>query len=167
MKFYKLYKLLKENWIKSVSFKLSIPIINDKILVDVFKNESLKNLPEDVRGIITKDGDLITINWVDPQKLRIKNLNINKFIIHEDLVHAYEGNNKFSMNNSDWPTYNNYAYIFVQRFNDSNKFYLSESYSDLILKEIIQQMTFNDILNKCKQKNPDKYFENINISYIN
>lgn len=157
MKFNQLIKyiLLKENWIKTVFIK---PIGYNKILVDVFKNESLRLLPEDCRAIIDENSDLITINWSDNEFRKNKNLNINKFIIHDNIVHAYEENNTYDMNDSNF--YKD-KYILIQRVKNTNIFALSESYNEYQIKYI--QENRKEQIEKCQEKNKDKIIKNQSI----
>lgn len=104
---------------------------------EVFKNpNSIKNLKPNIRGIATRDGDLFVIDD-------------NYYIIH----------NIFAtwLNQKGYPipenTYNNLDSIVpVQRYGETNRFYVSESIKNHEITKYKKNIT--SIFEKTKEKNP-------------
>jgi len=114
----------------------------DRITYTLDINASLSELPPDCRGMILPTGDLIT--------LRNEQTNDNRWCVHMYIFNAYNrylmeknekpfSNEMFTVDNSNfYELYDDfYKYLFVQRFKNTNFFYLGESYEEIMLKEIL------------------------------
>lgn len=109
---------------------------NDEIF-DIYRNpKSIVRLKDDIRGIITPDGDLYIIddNWSVTHDMFSEWLNLIGYPIP-----------KYVIDNLD-------QYVPVVRFGKSNKFYLSESYREGDVGANIDNIL--KIFNKAKGKNP-------------
>ena len=124
------------------------------------ENEDLTNLLADVRGIITKEGDLITAQPEAPQTA-------SNNIIHLSIYNAFHAS-KLSVDEF-YGTMGSGIFmsenmILVQRYENSRYFALSESYNKLDLKPF--QENWHELEKKFKSKNQNKILFFINIKNL-
>jgi hypothetical protein len=108
--------------------------------IEIFKNpNSISRLKGDIRGIITKDGDLYVANAKD--------------MLHSILAKWLNNNIKTNFP-IDWKTqyYCDFEMIPVQRYNATDKFYLGEMFEDETLYGNYDEI--KNVLTKAEAKNP-------------
>jgi hypothetical protein len=149
----KLKKLIREELIGFISTTnvWKNPKI-DNIKFDIYNQpKSIKRMEPDIRGIIREDGELFVVN--DSRNIIHENL---RTYLHNKGLIKYFGN------------------VFVMRDDNTNNFYLSESYFDeysitsIFDNKYDFETSYNkvlEILDRCKMKNPQYNFIPNNINY--
>ena len=140
--FKRYYRQLNESFVKFAKV--------DGKPIELSKNESLSRLMPDVRGIIFQYGELITGTNVK--------ISANKFspIIHYELYTGYTNNRIkedlfYEMSCS-------MQWINIQRYENSNRFYLGESYDRLLINKMKSDTHVVKMIDICQKFNPDKLF---------
>lgn len=112
-------------------------IFNDDLVIDVYKNpKSMKRMKDSIRGILDKEGNLYVINdnYNVIHNIFAEWLNLNGYPVAKN---TYE---------------NLHSTVPLQRFGNSDNFYLSESVKADEIEENLENIVI--ILRKAKQKNP-------------
>ena len=116
---------------------------------EIYKNPlSLVDFQPDVRGLCDLEGNLFVVN--NPY-----------YILHSDLA-QYLHNNGYNIPR-EITSSNQGEYIGLQRFDDTNNFYLGESFSIHYIKEFFNEL--KEKLTTVKRKNPNLGFVVKSITY--
>jgi hypothetical protein len=133
--FKKYYRLLNETFVNMFRTNRGIMELNI--------NEPLQRLERNQRGIILSNGSLITG----------KAIHDDFTVVHYDIQKAIITiPNMISNNNGE------YGMLNVQRLENSNRFYLGESYSPEHILKLNEDPAIESLLSSCNRLNPEKVF---------
>ena len=143
--FKRYYRQLNESFVKMVR--------TSRGTMELCMNEPLSRNVINQRGVILYDGTLMTGRSVHDD-FDIVHLDLHKAINNiPSLFDQKSGNSGL-----EW--------INVQRLENSNRFYLGESYSPEKISKFKEDPSIEIILSKCQKLNPDKQFMNDSIRNV-